>query len=127
VVSCGTAVTIDFVQPDGQHLGGLITDSETITVAKVAQKTADITEQGDTKVEITPFSKNTAQALANGATYSIVGCIQSAVEEARRMLGTDIQIILTGGAADEIRPLLPSNVLYDQDLIMKGLVVLATN
>jgi type III pantothenate kinase len=127
VVDCGTAITIDFVTPDGQHLGGLITASEATIVSKVAQKTADIKEQGERHVELTPFAKSTEQALANGASYTVAGCIRAAVEKASEMLGTDVQIILTGGATDKVRSLLPRNVLSDEDLIMKGLVVLANN
>jgi pantothenate kinase type III len=53
--------------------------------------------------------------------------IDRAIHEARRLLGRTPLVLLTGGGARTLRPLIRSRHVYVPDLTLRGLAVLASS
>ena len=71
------------------------------------------------------FARSTRAGLEQGARYAAAALIDRAVEEARVLIGRAPLVILTGGQAAVVRPLLRSSCAVVPDLVLRGLAVLA--
>jgi len=117
VVDCGTAITIDVLQADGSHSGGLISPGLRLMRQSLATNTADLALTNH--VCQPAFAQDTDSGIANGALWAAAGL----VTQAYHALGDSYQLILTGGDAELIARALSNPVLLDQALVLKGLSV----
>ncbi len=120
IVDCGTAVTVDLLNHDGMHLGGLITPGLKLMKKSLARGTAelDLVDQ-DYPVGL---AGNTEAAIYSGAIFSIAGLIEHI------MLKTPgFQLILTGGDAEIIARQLTINAMVKSDLVLSGLALVSSH
>jgi type III pantothenate kinase len=73
------------------------------------------------------FARDTHGGLQAGARHACAALIEHAVREAREQLGRRPRLILAGGAADAITPLLHGRYWREDDLVLRGLAVLAAD
>jgi type III pantothenate kinase len=73
------------------------------------------------------FVHHTHAGLLAGARHACAALIEHAVREARGQLGRRPRLILAGGAADAITPLLHGRYWREDDLVLRGLAVLAAD
>jgi type III pantothenate kinase len=127
VVGAGTALTIDLVGPDGRHRGGAIVPSPELMVETLLSRTQGIRRraQGGTGGRARLFGHSTREAIVQGARYAAAALVDRAVEEARPLLGRRPLVVLTGGGAAAVRPLLHSACVGVPDLVLRGLAALA--
>ena len=131
VVDCGTAITIDAVKADGQHLGGLILPGKDLCVNSLVSETQQLDLSAE-KNNLALLANNTHQAIVSGSTYGAAGAIQSICLQIEEMFFAEnqrqnITKILCGGGAPELMSMLPSDFHYQADLIMQGLKIIAQN
>ncbi len=125
VISAGTAITLDAVNPQGQHLGGLIIPGLNLMKQSLLQGTSDLAYRS-TRVNT---SQSTPEFLANNTLDGIqLGTIRAActmIEMTHRQLQqlSDTKIILTGGAASELRQRLSVSSELIPDLVLQGLAL----
>jgi len=124
VVDCGTAITLDMVTAEGEHRGGLILPGIGILQQTLLQNTAQLRLSGKSPVT-TPLADTTTAGISAGAVYLLVAAIDRCVADMRAEQGTGIDIIMTGGDAGRILPLLQGNAHHAADLVLRGLAMLA--
>jgi type III pantothenate kinase len=73
------------------------------------------------------FARDTHEGLLAGARHACAALIEHAMSEARSQLGRRPRLLLAGGAADAITPLLLSRYWREDDLVLRGLAVLAAD
>jgi pantothenate kinase type III len=72
------------------------------------------------------FARSTREGVVQGARYAAAALIDRAVEEARVLLGGKKPlVVLTGGEAAAVRPLLQRRGVLVLDLVLRGLAVLS--
>lgn len=124
VVDAGTAVTIDAVDRDGVHLGGLIVPGLRLMTASLFSNTSDIPEVkhgGTVDADgIEMFAATTERAVKNGALTSVCGAIDRSVR-AMRASGYRPKVVLTGGDASRILGHLDAQTLHRPNLVLQGL------
>jgi type III pantothenate kinase len=128
VVGVGTAMTIDLLTGNGRHRGGVIIPAPGLMVETLLTRTHGIQRRahgGRVGAGAGLFARSTRAGLLQGARYAAAALIDRAVEEARALLGSKPLVILTGGQASAVRPLLRSSCLVVPDLVLRGLAVLA--
>jgi len=122
VVNAGTVVTVDALDAEGVFRGGLILPGPRLMLRAIAERTAALkTAPG----RVQEFPDNNADALASGAVQAVCG----AIEQTRaRLRQTDVVVkcYLTGGAAHEIAPHLTGPLEVVDNLVLEGVLVLAT-
>lgn len=124
VVDAGTAVTIDAVDSQGQHLGGQIMPGVHLMATSLAAETSDIPsvrravtrQPGDLGM----FAVSTSAAVASGALNAIVGAIERA-DRAMRDNGQSPAVVLTGGDASRILKSLDCEAEHRPHLVLHGL------
>jgi type III pantothenate kinase len=122
VVNAGTAVTVDSLDADGAFRGGLILPNMRLMLRALAENTAALKVPPGSYAE---FPTNTADALYTGALQAVCG----AIELARVRLSTDgypVKCYLAGGAAPEIAPHLVAPVELVDNLVLEGVLALAS-
>jgi len=127
VVGVGTAMTVDLVAADGRHRGGVIIPGPSLMVATLLRKTHGIRRraQGGSRAGQALFGRSTKAAIVQGSRYAAAALIDRAAEEASSLVGRAPLVLLTGGDAASVRPLLRSPCVGVPDLVLRGLAVLA--
>lgn len=118
VVDCGSAVTVDGLRDDGQHLGGVIFPGQEMMAEAFYARTglgrAVIGNDADVAAD------STADAVAAGARQAVLGGIERAMRAwDQRLPGAALW--LTGGAAPELAPDLPATLQSAPHLVLEGL------
>jgi len=126
VIDVGTAMTIDLVDANGVHRGGAILPGPTLMVRSLLSSTDGIerrTRGAASRRGL--FARNTRAAVQQGALYAAAAVADRAIAEARRALGSRPRVLLTGGDAARLAPLMRSAYVHVPDLVLRGLAVLA--
>jgi type III pantothenate kinase len=123
VANIGTALTIDLVTAAGRHRGGAIIPGPATMVESLLAGTHGIRRRarGRRGSARSLFAADTASALAAGARFACAAFIERAVLEATRSLGSRPLLLLSGGGATALRPLLKSRARIVPDLVLRGL------
>jgi type III pantothenate kinase len=129
VVGVGTAMTIDLLGGDGRHRGGVIIPAPDLMVDTLLTRTHGIQRRAQGgrpgRAAARLFARSTRAGLEQGARYAAAALIDRAVEEAYALLMRRPLVVLTGGQAAVVRPLLRSSCVVVPDLVLRGLAVLA--
>lgn len=124
VVDAGTAVTIDAVDRDGHHQGGMILPGLELMAGSLHANTSEIPATKRNVSVATDgmdgFATTTEGAVQSGAMTAICGAVERAVR-AMRSSGYRPKVILTGGDASRILKHLDANVLHRPNLVLQGL------
>jgi type III pantothenate kinase len=124
VVDAGTAVTIDAVNRDGVHLGGMIVPGLSMMANALHVNTSEIPlakrNPAAMADSMNAFASTTDGAVQNGALTAISGAIERSVR-LMRGAGYRSKVVLTGGDASRILKLLDANVLHRPTLVLEGL------
>lgn len=124
VVDAGTAVTIDFVDRDGRHLGGFILPGEDMARACLFAHTA-IPRDG-TIDENDVLGRDTATAVALATRHAVAGIVERfAVGTARLFPGQTMHTVIGGGAAGDFESLLPTPCSRLDHMVLRGLAAIA--
>ncbi len=120
VVDCGSAVTVDGLRADGQHLGGVIFPGLDLMAEAFYARTGLAGGQAAGGRDVAATS--TADAVAAGAYMAVLGGIEHAVRTlCQRLPGSEIW--LTGGDASALVSVLslPATAQLAPDLVLEGL------
>lgn len=123
-VAVGTAMTIDLVGADGRHWGGAIIPAPTLMVASLLDGTSGIRKRaqgGDSGRGPALFGRSTRAAVEQGARYAAAAAVDRAVSEARAVVDQTPELVMTGGGARSLRPLIQTPSLLVPDLVLEGL------
>jgi type III pantothenate kinase len=127
VADVGTAATFDAVSGDGEHLGGFIIPGPDLMVRSLHGGTADLA--GHTAASgapgTAPLADNTRDAIERGCRVAVAAMIDRGVADVGSRLGEPPVLLLTGGAAPSVAPLLRTQASLVPDLVLRGLAVLA--
>ncbi len=119
IVDCGTAVTVDVLDSGGMHRGGVIFPGLASMRAALEMDTAiDLNrEAGSFAIPAT----STRDAIYSGCLSAVAGGINQAVDRMQAEGEPFEQIILTGGDAELLMPLLAQPVIHELDWVLEGL------
>lgn len=127
VVGVGTALTVDLVDARGRHRGGAIVPAPAMMKESLLSGTSGIRRRAQGgPVAGSLFARSTRAAIDQGSRYAAAAVIDRAVAEARELLGRTPEVLLTGGGARALRPLIRSHHVFVPDLVLRGLAVIAT-
>jgi type III pantothenate kinase len=123
VVDCGTAVTIDALNADGEFRGGVILPGIELMRDALTRGTAAVRESaGD---ETSCLGRTTADAVAAGSVYGLAGAIERVVHEFGELLDMPMELLITGGDADRVAAHVLRPARRIPDLVLKGLARVA--
>ncbi len=118
IIDCGTAITLDLVDAEGLHQGGIISPGLQLMKTSLFSNT----------VALNPFREDyklglaiqTNHAIFSGTLYAAIGLIEQAINNQP----LKAMLILTGGDATVIAQNLSLPVIIEPELVLKGLAIL---
>jgi type III pantothenate kinase len=116
IVDCGTAITVDLMDSDGNHQGGLISPGLTLMRQSLARGTHQLplSEQNHTF----GLANNTEAAIYSGILSAACGLIERVIAQQFK----PTQLVLTGGDARLIATQLACEAIIDDNLVLRGLI-----
>lgn len=123
VIDMGTATTMSVLDQNGAHIGGCIIPGVKISMDALTERTALLPglQLDQPKRAI---GRNTVDAMRSGIMLGAASMIDGMIERMEQELGCKTTVIATGGIARFIIPLCKTHIIYDKDLIVKGLAAL---
>lgn len=123
VVDCGTAITIDVMDAEGKHLGGLILPG--LTMMREALLAGTQLPEMPISNHSALLAQDTADAINAGGIQATAALIERVVEETGQQPGGSPRVVLTGSDAPHLAAALKIGFEIDRELVMRGLAVVA--
>lgn len=123
VIDMGTATTMSVLDQNGAHIGGCIIPGVKISLDALTDRTALLPglQLDQPKRAI---GRNTIDAMRSGIMMGTASMLDGMVERMEQELGCKTTVVVTGGIAKFIVPLCKTPMIYDKDLLIKGLAAL---
>ena len=123
IVDMGTATTMVVLDKNGALIGGCICPGVKISMDALTEKTALLPglQLDQPKRAI---GRNTIDCMRSGIMMGTASMLDGMVERMEAELGSKATVIATGGIGKFIAPLCRTPMIYDKDLLVKGLATL---
>ena len=125
VVDCGTAITVDAINGKGEHLGGLIVPGMELMQTALSNSVPGIQLSESGGEESSLLARSTESAVSGGILYTAISLIDRVFMDLDAELDSRANLVLTGGDALRVRPLLSRQPYYNPQLVLDGLAVYA--
>lgn len=123
VIDMGTATTMAVIDKTGAFIGGSISPGVKISVDALTERTALLPGlQLDQPRKA--IGRNTIDCMRSGIMLGNACMIDGMIQRMEKELGETAQVVATGGIAKFILPMCNKSIVYDNDLLLKGLSVL---
>ena len=123
IIDMGTATTISVIDAELNYTGTLIIPGMKTSLDALVRGAAQLP-----KINLCPPKRvvgtNTAECMSNGIMLYTASGIDGCIERIEEELGRKCTVVATGGLAGVIAPLCKKNIIFDNDLLLKGLSVL---
>lgn len=126
-IDAGTALTIDALGSDGQHLGGYIIPGLSMMQSALTSRTANIRVDEPQPIDET-FGQSTSEAVRHGALVALAGAVSRAAEKlaAAEALECDaLQFAFTGGDGRVLAETLDKPGDFHANFVLHGLAIYA--
>lgn len=126
VIDMGTATTITAIDERGNFVGGSIFPGVKIMAESLSGKTAQlpaISLEAPKKA----IGRNTVDCMRSGLMMGTAAMLDGMIERMEAELGSPVTVIATGGIARFVIPMCRREMIYDKDLLLKGLRILYEN
>ena len=123
IVDMGTATTIMVLDKDGAFIGGAIAPGVKISLDALTDRTALLPglQLDQPKKAI---GRNTIDCMRSGIMMGSACMLDGMVERMEAELGAKTTVVATGGIAKFVIPMCKTPMIYDKDLLVKGLAIL---
>lgn len=123
VVDMGTATTMVVLDESGSLIGGCICPGVKISMDALTERTALLPglQLDQPKRAI---GRNTIDCMRSGIMLGNACMLDGMIERMEAELGCKTTVVATGGIAKFIIPMCKTPMIYDKDLIVKGLAAL---
>lgn len=125
VADCGTAITLDGVDAEGAHLGGMIIPGLTLMRKSLVSATNGIDLVSAPNASKHMLADNTSMAVLTGSIHAAAGTIERCVSMITKNLNRCVVLFITGGDAAEIQQYLTIKCHIDPLLVHKGMIMIA--
>ena len=123
VLDCGTAITLDLIRGDGQHLGGYILPGFEIMRQSLFANTAIAAVEDEQPPG--ELGNSTASCIALGGRKAVASLVESSIERLQAAGVCDPALILTGSSVSGIRSMIEIDYEMREHLVLEGLLMYA--
>ena len=123
IVDMGTATTLSVIDTNKDYIGGMIMPGIMVSHDSLINRTSQLPRialEQPKKV----IGTNTVECIKGGLLYGNAGAIDGICQRIMQELGKDCTVVATGGLAPLIVPLCRTNITLDEDLLLKGLMII---
>ncbi len=123
IIDMGTATTFAVVDEKKNYIGGMILPGIRVSLDSLTSRTSQLP-----RISLDPpkrlIGRNTIDSMKSGILYGNASCIDGMTERIMDELGMRATVIATGGLAETITPLCRQDIILDNELLLKGLLLI---
>ncbi len=123
IFDLGTATTASVIDENMCYLGGMIMPGAVVSLNSLTNSTSQlprISLEAPKKL----IGGNTVECMTSGIIYSTAASIDGICERIEEHFGKEVTVIATGGIAPTIVPFCKKKIVLDDELLLKGLIIL---
>ena len=123
VFDMGTATTMSVLDEKGVYIGGMIIPGMRVSVDALSARAAqlpyiNLTAPGEV------IGKNTVDCMRAGVIYGHASMLDGLIARVEETLGQPVAAVITGGLSRLVVPHCRRKIIYDENLLLDGLVIL---
>jgi len=118
-----TGLNIKMVDKAGSYIGGVILPGVKVALNSLVSNTAQL-PRINLDVPKRTIGKNTIECMRNGIMYGNAAMLDGLIDRMEAELGEPATLVATGGMSRFITPLCTHKIIYDADLLLRGLLIL---
>ncbi len=123
IFDMGTATTMSAVDKSGSYVGGDIIPGLKVSLDSLSSRASQLPRIGlDSPKRI--IGTNTIECMKSGAIFGNACMIDGMIDRAQEELKGPVKVISTGGLARFITPCCRHAIIYDDILLLKGLLLI---
>lgn len=123
IIDMGTATTISVIDKNKDYIGGCIIPGVKISMNALSSMAAQLPYISLEAPKKT-FGKNTIDCMRSGIILGNASMLDGMIERIEDDLGQKATIVATGGLAGSIVPYCKKDIIFDDNLMLKGLFYL---
>lgn len=123
VLDMGTATTITVVDKGNKFLGGAIVPGVALSINALSAGTS-LLQKVPIEAPAKCICTTTTQSMQSGAVYGNAAMIDGMIDRFEQELGSTATVVATGGIANKIIPHCVHHVVYDENLLLRGLGII---
>lgn len=123
VIDMGTATTLSVIDGKNNYIGGVIMTGMAVSTDALISRTAQLPKIAFEKPKKI-IGTNTVDCLKSGIMFSNACAIDGMIDRIEEELGEKCTVVATGGLAGVVIPLCRREIIIDDDLMLKGLVLI---
>ena len=122
-IDMGTATTISVIDKNQNFIGGVIMPGLRISAESLSSRTSQLPQ-----ISLDPpkkaIGRNTIDCMRSGIVLGCAATIDGIVEKIEQELGYPCTVVSTGGHANIVIPYCKRQIIVDEKLLLKGLMIL---
>ena len=123
LIDMGTATTVSVIDSSKAYIGKMILPGIAISLDALSSRTAQLP-----RISLDPPKKligsNTVDSMKSGILYGSAGALDGLIDRINEELGKTCTVVATGGLAGVIAPLCRHEIIMEEDLLLKGLLII---
>lgn len=122
IFDLGTATTVSVVDKNKNYIGGIIMPGMNISLNAMVSGTSQLPKIS-LEAPKNVIGTNTIDCMKSGMLYGTASSMDGLIERIRDEIG-DAKVIATGGLAPTVTPLCKNDIILDDELLLKGLMII---
>lgn len=123
IVDMGTATTISVIDAKGAYIGGCICPGVKISMEALTNRTSQLPGIRLDKPK-KAIGSNTVDCMRSGIMLGAAAMLDGLIDRMEEELGQTAPVVATGGLSQFVTPLCRRKMIYDKDLMLRGLAIL---
>lgn len=122
-IDMGTATTLGVVDENQTFIGGMIVPGVMVSLNSLSGNTSQLPH-----ISLDPpknaIGRNTVDCMRSGIVYHTAAGVDGMIERIEAELGQTCTVVMTGGLSGVIAPYCKHELILDDQLLLKGLMIL---
>lgn len=123
IIDMGTATTISVIDQNRTYIGGCICPGVRISAEALSSGTA-LLPGINLDAPKRAIGRNTIDCMQSGIMLGAAAMLDGLIDRMEEELGQSATVVATGGISKFVIPMCRRKILYDRNLLLKGLAIL---
>ena len=123
LIDMGTATTMTVIDEGNRFLGGAIVPGVALSLNALSSGTS-LLQKVPIEAPKKCISSTTIECMQSGAIYGNAALLDGMIDRFQAELGCECSLVATGGIAAKIVPHCKHKIVYDENLLLRGLGII---
>lgn len=123
IIDLGTATTMEVIDKNRNYIGGMILPGVRVSLDGLTSGTSQL-PRISLEAPKRAIGKNTIDSMKSGIVFGNASCIDGMIDRIEEEIGEKATYVATGGLAQRITPYCRHDIILDDELLLKGLMLI---